>query len=166
VLITMNTPSELGALRPDGFVIEQVGSEPWIAVCAPDHPVAQRRDAMPWSELRTAAWILPPRPTHARMMVEQLLLQQGLAPIAPAIESTNAITNLELAEQSLGLTLLARCACADRLARGTLVEVPLSPAPASVPIALVYRLSAAHHGAVAAFRAAAQGLRAAAPGSD
>ncbi|WP_420224163.1 LysR family transcriptional regulator [Pigmentiphaga litoralis] len=166
VLITMNTPSELGALKPDGFVIERVGSEPWIAVCAPGHPLARRSEPMPWADLRTAAWILPPRPTHARMMVEQLLLQQGLPPIAPAIESTNAITNLELAERSLGLTLLARCACADRLARGTLVEVPLATAPPPVPIALVYRLNAAHHGAVAAFRAAAQALRAAGPGSD
>ena len=73
------------------------------------------------------------------------------------LQADGRITNLELAERSLGLTLLARCACADRLARGTLVEVPLSPGPEPVPIALVYRHSAGRQGAIAAFRKAAHG---------
>lgn len=160
VLITMNTPSELGGLKPDGFVIEQVGEEQWSVVCAPGHPAAgEARRAQTWQNVSAQRWILPPRPTHARMMLEQVLLRHGLAPIVPHIESTNAITNLQLAEQSLGITLAARCVIEDRLQRGSLVEVAMQDLPAAVPIVLVYRLSGAHRGNVAALRAAAQRLR-------
>lgn len=163
VLVTMNTPSELGGLRPDGFVIEQIGTEEWTVVCAPAHPLAaDRRRRHAWRSLRDEAWILPPRPTNARMMVEQVMLQHGLAPIAPRIESTNAITNLQLAEQSLGVTLAARCVIEDRLRRGTLVEIGMEDLPAPVPIAMVYRFSGAHRGDVSALREAAQRLRSAA----
>jgi len=163
VLVTMNTPSELGGLRPDGFVIDQIGAEQWSVVCAPTHRLAASR-AIPqdWRTLRDEAWILPPRPTNARMMVEQVLLQHGLAPIVPQIESTNAITNLQLAEQSLGLTLAARCVIEDRLERGTLVQIAVEDLPPPVPIAMVYRFSRAHRGSVSALCEAAQRLRSAA----
>lgn len=162
VLITMNTPSELGGLKSDGFVIEQVGEEQWMVVCAPGHPAApqaKRSKAHTWQGLVGEHWILPPRPTAARMMVEQVLLRHGLTPIVPHIESMNAITNLQLAEQSLGITLAPRCVIEDRLARGTLVEVSMQDLPPPVPIVLVYRLSGAHRGNVAALRTAAQRLR-------
>jgi DNA-binding transcriptional LysR family regulator len=57
VLITMNTPSELGGLKPDGFMIEQVTTEQWTVVCAPEHPLAPRgRRAAPqrWKDLGDA----------------------------------------------------------------------------------------------------------------
>jgi DNA-binding transcriptional LysR family regulator len=162
VLITMNTPSELGGLKPDGFMIDQIGTDQWLVVCAPDHPLAPRgrRPAVQrWEDLSSANWILPPRPTNARMMLEQVMLQHGLTPIVPHIDSMNAITNLQLAEQSLGLTLVARSVVEDRLRRGTLVEIPMQDLPPPVPIALVYRLSAARRESMAALLAAAQRLR-------
>lgn len=161
LLITMNAPSELGGLMPDGFVIEQIGREQWSVVCAPTHPAAPRRARAarrPWSELVTEPWILPPRPTAARLMLEQTVLAHGLAPIVPRIESMNAITNLNLAEQGAGLTLLARCVTDERLARGTLVEVPVQDLPPPVPIVMVYRARGAGRGVVAAFREAVQRL--------
>jgi len=167
VLVTMNTPSELGGLKPDGFVIEQLGTEQWTVVCAPAHRLAAgRRQRRTWRALRDEAWILPPRPTNARMMVEQVMLQHGLAPIVPRIESTNAITNLQLAEQSLGLTLAARCVADDRLQRGSLVEIGVEDLPPPVPIAMVYRFGGAHRGGIAALREAAQRLRSAATPPD
>lgn len=157
VLTTMSTPSELGGLSTEGFVIEQIGTEKWCVVSSPAHRLASRPRDTPfsWGELRNEHWILPPRPTHARMMVEQTLLDQGELPLVPHIESTSAITNVHLAEQVLGLTMQARAVVADRLARGTLVELPVRPLPEPVPIALVYRLGAARQAKIAAFRRAA-----------
>ena len=161
VLITMNAPSELGGLKLDGFIMEQIGSEQWKVVCAPGHPLAQRGrpSVQSWKALAQADWILPPRPTNARLMVEQVMLKHRLAPIVPHIESTNAITNLQLAEQGLGITLVAMCVVEDRLRRGLLVEVPMQDLPPAVPIVLVYRAAGARREPVATLLAAAQRIR-------
>jgi DNA-binding transcriptional LysR family regulator len=162
VLITMNSPSELGGLKPDGFVIEQIGLESWTVVCAPSHPLAPRGrkpSVRKWEDLVAEKWILPPRPTNSRMMVEQILLQRGLAPVVPHIEAMNAITHLQLAEQGLGITFAARSVVHDRLHSGALVEVLVDELPPAVPIVLVYRLRAGYRGALAALCASAQRLR-------
>lgn len=164
VLITMNTPSELGGLKLDGFVIEPVSAEQWIVACATDYlPAAPMPDngVYRWRDLHGEPWILPPRPTNARMMIEQLLLEHGLAPVTPRIESLNAITNLQLAERGLGLTLIAQSAATAALASGRLRELPVQTLPAPVPIVLVYRLREGERGALAGLRAAAQRLRSA-----
>ncbi len=162
VLITMNTPSELGGLKPDGFVIEQIGTEQWTVVCSPAHPLApggRRPAARTWREVLKANWILPPRPTTARIMVEQIMLQNGLTPIVPHIELMNAITNLQLVERSLGITLVPRSVVEDRIRRATLAEIPMLDLPPPVPIVLVYRLTGARRGALSALLAAAQRVR-------
>ncbi len=162
VLITMNSPSELGGLKLDGFVIEPTGQETWIVACAPGFVPAARPapdGRHDWADLHGEPWILPPRPTNARMMMEQLWLQQGLAPLTPHLESLNAITNLHLAERGLGLTLIARSAAQAALARGSLVELPVRALPAPVDIVLVYRLRDGERGALYRLRAAAQRLR-------
>ena len=141
VLVTMNAPSELGGLRAEGFVIERFGSEQWVVLCAPTHPLAPRAgDSVPttWSDLRKAHWILPPQPTHSRTILDQVFLTQGEAPVIPYIESMNAIANIELAERSLGVTFLAARTVAARLAAGTLVTIPVQPMPAAVPMSMVF----------------------------
>lgn len=141
VLLTMNTSSELGGLCQEGLMIRPVGREQWIVVCAGDHPLALAPRAAPWTwrELKQQAWVLPARPTQARLMIEQLLLDHNLPPIAPAIEYMNAITNLKLVERRLGLSLLARRTVEERLARGSLVALPVEALPEPIPIVMVYR---------------------------
>ena len=159
VLITMNMPSELGGLRSGGFIIEPVMEEEWTVVCPPSHPVApknRRAARTSWASLVKERWILPPRPTAARMMVEQVLLRRSLPPIVPWIESMDAVTNLHLAESCNSLTLSARCTIGHHLARGTLVEVPMEDLPPPVPIALVYRTESARRPEISALRSAAQ----------
>ncbi|MBP7565475.1 MAG: LysR family transcriptional regulator [Burkholderiaceae bacterium] len=156
VLVTMNMPSELGGLRSDGFVIEPIYDEQWTVVCSPHHPAARGSRVRRWADLVAEHWILPPRPTNARMMVEQVLLRRSLAPIVPWIESMNAITNLQLAAHGAGLTLAARCTLDAYLARGALVELPMEDLPPPVPIALVYRTGAARRPVLSALRSAAQ----------
>lgn len=159
VLLTMNLPSELGGLLSGGFLIEPLYEEHWIVVCAPTHaqaPRPNRRGQRSWASLQSERWILPPRPTASRMMLEQALLTRALPPLVPWIESMNAITNLQLAEHCHGLTLAARVTVAAALARGTLVEVPMEDPPAPVAIALVYRAASARRPAVASLRLAAQ----------
>jgi len=51
----------------------------------------------------------------------------------------NAITNLKLVERRLGLSLLARRTVEERLARGSLVALPVEALPEPIPIVMVYR---------------------------
>lgn len=160
ILLTMNTSSELGGLCQEGLVIRPVGREQWIVVCAGDHPLAltSRRGPWTWRELKQQAWVLPARPTQARLMLEQLLLDQNLPPIAPAIESMNAITNLKLVEHRLGLSLLARRTVEERLVRGSLAALPVETLPASVPIVMVYRTQWLQNETIERFHDAAYAL--------
>ena len=158
-LVTMDTPSELGSLPVDGFAIEQVGVEQWRVVCAPSHPLARPAKPRRWSDVAGAHWILPPRPTNSRLMLEQALRGHGLPPVVPHIETMNAITHLELAERGLGLALAAGSTLPDRIARGTLVEVAMQDLPPPVPIVMVYRRSGSAGARLAALSAAAQRVR-------
>ncbi len=160
VLITMNTSSELGSLCQEGLVIRSVCYEQWIVVCAPDHPTALQATSShrTWQELRREAWVLPPRPTQARLMLEQVLLDQNLPPIAPAIESMNAITNLKLVELGHGLSLLAKRTVQENLSKGTLVSLPVDPLPESIPIVVVYQSQAQQTDVIDRFHDAAHAL--------
>ena len=159
-LITMDTPSELGSLSAQGFTIEHIGLEQWRVVCSPRHELATGRTArsapLRWAEVAQARWILPPRPTNSRMMLEHTLREQGLPALIPHIETMSAITHLALAEQNLGITLAAQGTLSERLQRGDLVELPMESLPPPVAIAMVYRRSGNDRAQLAGLAAAAQ----------
>ncbi|WP_082524434.1 LysR family transcriptional regulator [Pseudorhodoferax sp. Leaf274] len=159
-LITMDTPSELGSLSKQGFTIERIGLEQWRVVCSPRHPLAARntRKSAPlkWVDVAQEHWILPPRPTHSRMMLERALEDHALPALIPFIETMNAVTHLQLAEQNLGLTLAAQGTLADRLQRGVLVELTMENLPPPVAIVMVYRRSGNYRARLAGLAAAAQ----------
>lgn len=156
VLLTMNTPSELGQLDNEQITIQPICDERWLIVCGPGHPVLAEQDlSQPlWPQLRRQDWILPPRPTQARMMFEQCLLDHGLTPIAPRIESTNAITNLNLARAGHGLTLMAERTVQASLDDGSLVCIDVPGLPA-IPIVLAYKADTLRQEAVQRFYQAA-----------
>lgn len=159
-LITMDTPSELGSLSVQGFTTERIGQEQWRVVCSPLHALAagraRRRAPLQWAQVAQEPWILPPRPTNSRMMLERTLREHALPALIPHIETMNAITHLELAEQNLGLTLAAQGTLTDRLRRGTLVELPMEDLPPPVAIVMVYRRSGNYRTRLAGLAAAAQ----------
>ncbi|MCX5590603.1 LysR family transcriptional regulator [Alcaligenes endophyticus] len=155
-LLTMNTPSELGQLNQEQIVIQPICDEHWIVVCSPQYRAGLciATEQAIWPQLRHADWILPPRPTQARMMFEQCLLDHGLAPIAPVIESMSAITNLNLARAGHGLTLMARRTVQASLDDATLVSLP-TEGLASIPIVLAHKDNPLRHEAIQQFYAAA-----------
>lgn len=160
VLITMNTSSELGTLCQEGLVIRPICHEEWIVVCAPDHHLTRhaRRGHWTWQDLRHEAWVLPPRPTQARLMLEQVLLDQNLPPIAPAIESMNAITNLKLVELGHGLSLLAKRTVKEKLNKGSLISLPVALLPEPIPIVVVHQNQTQQSDVIDRFHDAAHAL--------
>ena len=156
LLLTMNTFSELGQLDSDQIAIQPICDERWLVVCQTGSSFLTALDVTQplWPQLRLQSWILPPRPTQARMMFDQCLLDHGLTPIAPKIESTNAITNLNLVRAGHGLTLMAQRTVQASLEDGTLtcIDVPGMPA---IPIVLAYKVDTLRREAVQGFYSAA-----------
>lgn len=67
--------------------------------CAPNHPLARRRDvSLP--ALRDSPWILPPRGTHTREIFEQPFLDSGQLPPVPHIESISFHSSLSMVAAS------------------------------------------------------------------
>lgn len=159
-LITMDTPSELGSLSKQGFTIVRIGSEQWRVVCSPRHALATKPPregvCLRWADVLEAHWILPPRPTHSRVMLEETLGRHSLPALIPYIETMNAITHLQLAEQHLGLTIAAQATLTERLQRGSLVELIMEDLPPPVDIVLVYRRSGNYRVRLAGLADAAQ----------
>lgn len=159
ILVTMDSPSELGDLKPDGYALEPVGLDRWLIVGRPEHPalrLPREKGGISLDDLRSVDWILPPRPTNARRMIEDLARTAKLSPIVPRYESLNAATNLRLAAEGLGLTVVSDHAAQELIESGRLVSLPVTPAPPALPIVLVYRLTDARHTGVSAIRSAAQ----------
>lgn len=156
LLLTMNTPSELGLLDHAHIAIQSISEECWLVVCHPSHPVLTALDpARPvWPQLRRHDWILPPRPTQSRVMFEQCLLDHGLAPIAPVIESTNAITNLNLVRAGHGLSIMAQRTIEASLAEGSLAKIDAPGLPA-VPIVLAHKTDTLRKATIQCFYEAA-----------
>ena len=156
LLLTMNTHSELGRLAHEDIVIEPIAEERWLVVCHPAHPVFDALDSSQelWPQLRRHEWILPPRPTQARVMFEQCLLDHGLTPIAPTIESTNAITNLNLVRAGLGLTIMAQRTVGASLKEGSLRQIDVPGLP-TIPLVLAYEVDTPRQEAIEKFYAAA-----------
>src|SRR5690625_3449004 len=163
LLVTMNTTSELGQLDQQTLKIHPIGEEHWVVACHPTHPAAIRQGQQTdsccgkkqWAYLRQFSWILPPRPTQARLMFEQCLLDAGLLPVAPVIESTNASTNLYLIKAGMGLGFMPARTVSESLKRAELVKINLPPLPA-IPLVLVHREDHAPQGLLAQFYEAAR----------
>lgn len=96
--------SDANQPSPDGLLIECVDSEALVLVAPRRHPLARRRPQA--AQLGAHAWVLPPRGTLARRMVDNWFAQAQHPAPEVCIESTSFITNLRLAA-SCGLLTLA-----------------------------------------------------------
>ncbi|MGO4329800.1 LysR family transcriptional regulator [Cupriavidus sp. 2TAF22] len=78
-----------------GLDIAPLWDEHLAIACAPDHPLARRREVS-LAALHESPWILPPRGTHTREIFEQPFLDDGQLPPVPHIESMSFHTSLSM----------------------------------------------------------------------
>ncbi|HVO89285.1 MAG TPA: LysR family transcriptional regulator [Casimicrobiaceae bacterium] len=100
-------------------------------------------------------WVLPKRGFHSRDLLDALIAECGLAPIAPVIESNSFESSLSVVAVARFMTIAPEFA-ARRFERLSLVRiVRMRPSIGQSPIMLQYRPEQRSHPAFAAFRAAA-----------
>jgi len=127
-------------------------AEVWVIAPA-DHP-ASRRSRCTWKDLAKERWILPGGPSLIRRLVDDQFIRQGLAPVAPTIESVSPLTNVTLVASGLGLSAVP-ASTLERVERARKVRRvrPAPPIP-TVPVALVTRGTGASNLRVALLREA------------
>lgn len=131
-------------------------TDPVICVCAPTHALAHRRsvrlDALVDRDLALNVW-----GTEAHKFVDQL--ERIGVPEWRRRECSDANTAMQLARHHDHLAMVTESAAADDLAAGTLVRVPLRPAPRwTVPLAVAYHQRNHRDPVIAAIRAAVHRL--------
>lgn len=83
--------------------IEPLHEESRLFACATDHPLA-RHASLRLSDLANQEWIVPPKASQARRVLERVFLGAGLVPPEPRIESFPYHTNLEVVAATRMLT--------------------------------------------------------------
>lgn len=116
-------PLHLGHLT--NLHIEPLNEESRLFACARDHPLA-RRSQLRLTDLLDQRWILPPRDSQARRVMNRVFLNAGLVPPQALIESFPFYANL----QTVAVTRM-------------LTFAPASPVRQFVRLGLVHALSVA-----------------------
>jgi DNA-binding transcriptional LysR family regulator len=147
----------LPGTRPPPLRFVPLPPDPVIAVCSRRHPLAGR-SVVPLGALAGQRLALNRWGTAAEDFLERLVAAGY--PAGAWTECSDGITAVRLARHHAHVALVTASIAAEELAAGTLVRLPLRPAPRwNVPLALAYRARDRNDPAVSAVEAAVARLR-------
>lgn len=110
--------------------IEPLQAESRLFACAPSHPLTLQA-SLKLADLLGQQWILPPRTSQARRVMESVFLSAGLTPPEPLIESFAAYSNLHTVAITKMLTFAPTTSVLQHAALGLVRVLPISD---SIPI--------------------------------
>ncbi|MBX3658119.1 MAG: LysR family transcriptional regulator [Ramlibacter sp.] len=122
------TPELLGGdLLP--LLQSEVLIEDQLCVLAASTNKAARRRGLRWADLRTAAWVAPPRETLVRQAFMTAFVNEGVDPPEPVIEALSSVTVGAVLRMDPSLLCAVRSEHArDEVARGGVRTVAVAPA--------------------------------------
>jgi LysR family transcriptional regulator of abg operon len=152
-LIASYTIEALRTERAAPLIYEKLFDEELAIIAPPGAPLARARNVT-LARLADERWVLPPRPAYIRRLIEEAFLREGVIPPAPATESASTATNIQLVAAGAGIGAVPRTAIREALGAGAVKRVHVALPLGSIPIALVYRSTTAHHPRIAFLRTA------------
>jgi DNA-binding transcriptional LysR family regulator len=120
-----------GTIESERFAdldFEYITTDGLLVACAPDHPLARRRNVK-LRELLAEEWILPEHSTHTRRMVEGMFLAEELPPPQPKLESSAFYANLAIVNATSMLTMAPTSAVRRSEKEGQVHALALKTAP-------------------------------------
>lgn len=138
VVCALPTPLPEG-IPADRLKVESLAADELCVVVSPDHRLAGRR-TVGWRDLVDEAWALPPPDAMMRQALAARMLQQGLVPPRPTVESLSAITMRWLVRydpQKVGVMRLHQAR--EESAMGFVRILPVRPAIPLPDISLITR---------------------------
>lgn len=125
---------------PPDLQVEVLGAEELVFICAPSHRFATRR-RLCTEDLRAEPFIMAPKGSSYRRVIDELLAEQGLTELSVLMELDGADSVKRAVQQGLGLGVALRSGVDWELEHGLLKEVAM-PLPRSlVEVGLVLRPS-------------------------
>lgn len=115
---------------------EPLLSTPIGVACARDHPLAAA-GAASLAQLVEQDWVLLPPGSQSRQVFNSALMQEGLPPVRPVVESESLATNFHIVAGSSLLTLAPRSAIALYGEFGMIRELPLDIPLAISPLSFI-----------------------------
>ena len=106
-------------------------------VVAPAHPLARLRRPG-WAQIMAFPWVLPPPETSLRRAIDATLLEQGLPPPAPWLESASPTVTEEVLRQTQCVGVLSGAAAARARRLRTLAMLPMHLASDIGPVGMVW----------------------------
>lgn len=136
----------VGALRKDDdfFDTENITlfAEELVLVAGPHHPLSQR--ALKPSDLAKAKWILPRSKSPARRLLDKALIQRGLAPLEPVLESGDLAIVRGLLLRTDMIAAVSSQQTAWELEAGVLKQLAFSLPDTRREIGLIFRQGSLH----------------------
>ncbi|MBI5256584.1 MAG: LysR family transcriptional regulator [Burkholderiales bacterium] len=123
-IVSRTHAPDAGLASHEGLRIEWVDSETLVLVASRKHPLARRRPKA--EQLQAHRWVLPPRGSLARRMIDDWFTQAQQPLPEVCIESTSFVTNLRLAASCGLLTLAPQSVVASE---GQALGLAVVPAP-------------------------------------
>jgi LysR family transcriptional regulator, low CO2-responsive transcriptional regulator len=123
---------------PPGLTVEVLGTEEMIFICSPDHPLAKRKRVCA-SDLADQPFIIAPRNSSYRRIVDDVLATQGLQDVSVLMELDAGEGAKRSVREGLGIGVALRSGVDWEVAHGYLREIKLPGPPARVEIGLISR---------------------------
>lgn len=123
---------------PNGLQTEVLGQDEMVFICAPSHRLAHRKRVYA-AELAGEPFIIAPKNSSYRRIIDDILTSQGLESVSVFMELDAAEGVKRGVQQGLGIGLALRSGVGWEIEHGLLCEIP-SPGPTpSVELGLIYR---------------------------
>lgn len=98
-------PLDVRASR-SGLCTEQLMTDTFSVVARRGHPLA-RLDAVHWADTQGYPWILPPLGTLSRVRLDQAVVEAGMPPPKPAVETSSLVALLSMLQDRDYIATLA-----------------------------------------------------------
>jgi len=122
---------------PPGLEVDLVGMEELVFICAPSHRLAQR-ELVAISELAEEPFIMAPKGSTYRKVIDDLLKDHGLHKVSVHMEVDGAEGVMRGVQQGLGIGLGLRSGVEWELEQGVVREVHVDSTRLLVEMGLVY----------------------------
>jgi DNA-binding transcriptional LysR family regulator len=136
---------------PPGLEVDVVGTEELVFVCAPSHRFASR-EIVPIAELANEPFIMAPKGSSYRKVIDDLLEDHGLHHVTIHMELDGAEGLMRGVQQGLGIGLGLRSGVEWELEQGAISEVHVDATPLLVDMGLVYHGRQRESGTLQEFR--------------
>lgn len=126
------------ARNPLTFEIEPLATEElWIFVDQ-SHPLAERA-SIGLKETAHLPWVLQPRPSPMRELIDRTFIEQGIGALNNRVETTSIFATLHLVREAGMVACLPKSILVDGVARGTYKRLPIDLPNQLGPLGIITR---------------------------